>query len=235
MASHFFSSGNTASITTSKIISDFMVPLANDKWILSSDDLVFTNLTARVPGDLLSDLMTNGLIGDPYIDRNFLTQRSVWMGGNRRDSDGDNIASSINSDYYSSSKERNFQRKRTWIYSTTFELPAYNSEQVSWKLVLEGIKMGADVYINNVQIGQVADQFLRYDFDIGDDILERGLLLESGRQHILIVSFDPSIRVNGRFSGEYHMNLDLLFLYILSEVTSRKTIFKSRNSNYRLK
>ena len=179
-------------------MSDFIIPLTNDKWTLWSKDQVFTNLTARVPGDLLSDLMMNGIIDDPYIDRNFLTQEKVWNGN------GQNVPDksfTVGDD--EKVNENDFKRKRTWIYSTTFDLPENGSIEISWKLVLEGIKMGANVLINDQKIGQVIDQFLRYEFEIGNDVLYKGALIgKNVRRHNLTISFDPSIRVNGRFTGE---------------------------------
>jgi hypothetical protein len=57
------------------------------KWQVSysqEDDDVEKNdrrtLSAEVPGDIVTDLMRAGWIGDPYVDRNFATERSVWMG-----------------------------------------------------------------------------------------------------------------------------------------------------------
>ena len=101
-------------------------------------------------------------------------------------------------------KEADNSMKRTWIYSTVFETPENSTTGMSWKVVLEGIKMGANVLVNGKQIGQVIDQFLRYDLEVGSDVLQRGLICGNNlRCHNLTISFDPSICVNGRFSGEY--------------------------------
>jgi hypothetical protein len=186
-------------------LSDFIIPLTIDNWTLWSKDQFFTNLTARVPGDLLTDLMMNGLIDDPYIDRNFLTQEKVWNGNDRNVPDKSFTVGGDGGDGGNDEKvkENNIKRKRTWIYSTTFDVPESASIEISWKLVLEGIKMGADVLINDQKIGQVIDQFLRYDFEIGNDVLYEGVLISKNvRRHNLTISFDPSIRVNGRFTGE---------------------------------
>eukprot|EP00536_Pseudo-nitzschia_multiseries_P017061 jgi/Psemu1/70068/estExt_Genemark1.C_13600007 len=121
VVSHLFSSGNASFTTTSDILSDFIIPLPKDNWSLRSNDLVFENLTAQVPGDLLSDLMRNRLIDDPYVDRNFLIQRSVWMGESLENSGRDDIVSGVNEDGGRKPRKRHSQRKRTWIYSTTFD------------------------------------------------------------------------------------------------------------------
>lgn len=184
----FVASKEIPETNESKVLSDIVIPLTNDNWTLWSRDEVFTDLKASVPGDLLSDLMINGLIDDPYIDRNFITQDKVWTGNDGNDE---------------STIGRNSLRKRTWIYSTTFDIPESVSLETSWKVVLEGIKMGADVLVNGQKIGQVIDQFLRYDLEIGNDVLQKGVLYgRSLRRHNLTISFDPAIRVNGRFAGK---------------------------------
>ncbi len=187
LIARYVASKEIRSSSQSKLLSDVVIPLAGDSWTLWSHDQVFTNLKASVPGDLLSDLMMNGLIDDPYMDRNFLTQEKVWTGNDNDDE---------------SEFERKSLRKRTWIYSTTFDIPESSSCDMSWKIVLEGIKMGADVSVNGQWIGQTIDQFLRYDLVIGKEILEKGVLCGRNlRRHNLTISFDPSIHVNGRFSG----------------------------------
>jgi hypothetical protein len=112
-------------------------------WYLSSLDQVYSNLSAPgiVPGDVLSILLSNGIIQDPYYDRNFLTQRHIWMGGEKDPIDG------------------NFTKRQwttTWIYSTTFETPCSDDTEssLSWKVILEGVKMGADVRVNGIKIGE---------------------------------------------------------------------------------
>lgn len=189
---------NVTSITTSDILSNIIIPFPSENWILSSGDGLLQNITAHVPGDLLTDLMSNQIIDDPYIDRNFLTQRNVWSGESWRHKYGDHIHSTTGFDDRKGSVGNYIKRKRTWVYSTMFELPSHNSKEMSWKLVLEGIKMGAEIYIDSNTVGQVTDQFLRYEFDI-DDELDKA---KGDRRHNLTISFDPSIHVNGRFSGE---------------------------------
>lgn len=44
------------------LLADTIIPLENNEWRLRSNDGVFEDLIAKVPGDLLSDLMTNGMI-----------------------------------------------------------------------------------------------------------------------------------------------------------------------------
>ena len=118
VADRFVSSGSTPSV-----LSDIIIPLTNNNWTLWSSDQIFMNLTAQVPGDLLSDLMMNGLIDDPYIDRNFVTQEEVWIGNDLKLSDNNFTAvgdgRGRDGDNDENTKEKYIQRKRTWIYSTT--------------------------------------------------------------------------------------------------------------------
>lgn len=58
----FGSSREIHSLEKLNFLSDVILPLANHKWRLRSDDGVFENMEAKVPGDLLSDLMLNGMI-----------------------------------------------------------------------------------------------------------------------------------------------------------------------------
>ena len=200
----FTSSRSAASIIDSNILSDTLITLTNNNWTLWSNDKVFTNLSATVPGDLLSDLMKNGLIDDPYFDRNFLTQKDVWFGNNSEVTDDEFHLIGNRSDgrYNIEIEETYFERKRTWTYFTTFEVQEDASIEMTWKLVIEGIKMGADIFINNQKIGQVVDQFLRYEFDFPHSILHQGAVCDGKlRRHNLTIAFDPSIHVNGRFSA----------------------------------
>ena len=204
VAARSVSSNTEPSVTRSNILSDVIIPLSNENWSLRSNDNVFTNLKARVPGDLLSDLMMNGVIDDPYIDRNFLTQAKVWIGNdwNVPENTLTVVGDSGNTGNDRELNKKHLQWNRTWIYSTTFDVPDDSSNEMSWKVVLEGIKMGADILINDQKIGRVIDQFLRYDFDIDNNVLQRGLPCgKNVRRHNLTISFDPSIHVNGRFTG----------------------------------
>lgn len=129
----------------SDILTDTQFVISLTDWQLSSDDQVHVNLSAPgiIPGDVQTILLRNGVIQDPYLDRNFVTQRHIWMGGDADPVDG------------------NFTKRRyntTWVYSTIFETPApSNTTETSslyWKVILEGVKMGADVAVNGIQIGE---------------------------------------------------------------------------------
>ncbi|GKY98403.1 hypothetical protein MPSEU_000797800 [Mayamaea pseudoterrestris] len=149
----------------------------------SSTNSTYYHISAQVPGDLLSDLMRAEIIDDPYFNRNFLTQRHVWMGGG-----------TSSAQHFNESK-----RTRTWIYSTQFTLPSsYNATLL---LVAESIKMGACVELNGVKIGTARNQFLRYVWELIPQALLQGELLSGSalRRHKLKVVFDPNILTDGRF------------------------------------
>ena len=66
--------------------------------------------------------------------------------------------------------ERNFKGvlwdASNWTFSTEFETATPMLSNGTKYLVLDGVKMGAWVYLNGHLLGAVADQFLRYRFDV---------------------------------------------------------------------
>ena len=163
-------------------------------WTLRSSDGRYSHLHARVPGDILSDLMLNHLIDDPYYDTNFLTQRNVWMGKQKL--------------WNTSAPLQLEQRTRIWIYETILNVDIDPTK--TYHLVLDGVKMGASISINNVLIGNVTDQFLRYEFKLNHTTIFRNsdtytrITKKSNSQsrNILVsVTFDPAIQTSGRFSA----------------------------------
>jgi hypothetical protein len=159
------------------------------QWNVSSADMVETanttnpinyyNLSAQVPGDLMTDLMRAGIIQDPYYGRNFLTQH-VWMGPSRPN-------------------ESQHQRSRTWIYSTYFTLPDNFNNTLF--LVAESIKMGARIELNGVVVGMATNQFRRYILQLTQQALQQRASFANSRlrRHELNIIFDPEISTNGRF------------------------------------
>jgi hypothetical protein len=188
-------------------------------WRLDSDDGIYENLTTQIPGDIISDLMREGLIEEPYMDRNFLTQNHVWMGYpkviKQKNPIGNNSTFLTRKPLHSSilkDDDSLQQRTRTWTYSTQFEMDnapnddgnEHNntSEALKWMLVVEGVKMGAIIYFNGIVLGTITDQFLRFTWVLNEqDHFSKGIPTTNAlhRQHELSVSFDPTIGVNGRF------------------------------------
>lgn len=111
----------------------------------------------------MTDLQKAGLIGDPLFEVNFLNS-SLWHG-------------------------------RTWTYRTTFDAAKLSAVAGSTDvlLVLDGVKMGARVFLNNQLLGTVSDQFLRYSFSA------KSALKPAGQTNQLAVEFDESIAVDGRY------------------------------------
>lgn len=112
-------------------------------------------IAATVPGDLITDLQRAKKIGDPLYERNF--KGELWDATN-------------------------------WTFSTEFKA-APDLLEVSGAaghvyLVVDGVKMGAWIYLNGNLIGNVSDQFLRYRYDVSG-LLSRG-------QNTLQVVFPPS-------------------------------------------
>jgi hypothetical protein len=187
-------------------------------WRLDSDDGVYQNVTTQIPGDILSDLMREGLIDEPYMDRNFLTQNHVWMGDQkvvkRKNPVGNNSTFSTRKHLHSSTLKDDDslqQRTRTWTYSTHFEMDSApndngnqhtTSEALKWLLVVEGVKMGATIYFNGIVLGTITDQFLRFTWVLNEqNHFSKGIPTTDAlhRRHELSISFDPTIGVNGRF------------------------------------
>jgi hypothetical protein len=97
-------------------------------------------------GDILSILMEAGTLKDPYYDRNFLTQRHIWVGDNGNSSSGNTDGAN-----------ETLQWTALWTYATFFTIPKTEpspSEVMTWKVVLEGAKMGAEIFVNKVKVGE---------------------------------------------------------------------------------
>jgi len=179
---------------------------ASSSWTLRSADGIYIVKNPHLPSDVISNLLDAGIIHDPYYDRNFLKERHVWMGDHVKEND----------------EEIYTNRTRTWIYTTIIELPDLSEDNknmdVAWKLIVEGIKMGAHISFNGIHLGTTTNQFLRYEFDVFSEHLTQGRRRSSSskynsssihdesrklkqQQHLLSVTFDPTIPVDGRFTA----------------------------------
>jgi hypothetical protein len=82
---------------------------------------------------------------------------------------------------------------RTWTYTAIFTPPSSSlSEAAAVLLVFDGVKMGAHIVLNGKTLGTVTDQFLRYSYDVKDELL-------ANANNTLQLVFDQDIFVNGRF------------------------------------
>ena len=142
------------------------------RWVAQStndDDYGPLEIPATVPGDLISDLVEANLLEEPYFETNFQRNTSLWSG-------------------------------RVWNYTTTFSLDdaSFDADAEEILLIFDGIKMGANVFVNGVQLGTATDQFLRYSFPlVASGILDSDFNLR--KRHTVTVSFDPEITTDGRF------------------------------------
>ena len=113
-------------------------------WTLSSSN-GSTVVPATVPGDLLSDLQRAGIIGDPLF--------------------GDNLASTTTAAL----------ALDTWTWSTTFDLDPDFLAQTGGPggvlLVLDSVKLAADVTLNGAALISASDQFLRYNATVPPGLL----------------------------------------------------------------
>ena len=123
-------------------------------------------IPAVVPGDLITDLQRSGLVGDPYYELNFINS-SVW-------------------------------HLRSWSYRTTFELrrtaPPFPRGS-ALTLIIEGVKMGAVVTVNGVELGNATNQFLRYEIPLPGDIVRHDAA------NVLQLRFERGMELDGRFMG----------------------------------
>lgn len=79
-----------------------------------------------------------------------------------------------------------------WNYTSTFDGSGLtNADEVL--LVFDGIKMGANIFVNGQKLGTALDQFSRYVFPLKASNALRAAA------NTVTVSFDSSIDVGGRF------------------------------------
>ena len=138
------------------------------EWLLTSPALP-SPITGRVPGDLISDLFHASLLPEPLFENNFLVNASLW-------------------------------NNNTFTYTTNLTLSAAQMALLSspgagdvW-LVFDGIKMGANITVNGVQVGQSRAQFLRLNFSLAAIASS----LHEGANTLQVI-FDPHISVHGLF------------------------------------
>jgi len=114
-------------------------PLDGEAWSAASADGAFS-VGAVVPGDLLTDLQRAGALGDPLYENNF---------------DAYDAAGVVRAPFWD---------RTNVTYSTQFALdPRVRALAAGGEvlLVLDGVKMAAEVFLNGVSLGVTADQFLR--------------------------------------------------------------------------
>ena len=130
--------------------------------IRSTMSNVTSTIAAHVPGDLLSDLKTAGMIDEPYYEVNFINS-SLW---------DDNVWT------YS------IQFSTSDVLESNVNIDGGDGAL----LVFDGIKMGAEITLNGIKLGMAVDQFSRWEYDVTETLLSP---LKDG-QNILEVSFDKA-------------------------------------------
>jgi hypothetical protein len=149
-------------------------------------------INATVPGDLVTDLQRAGVIADPLTDANF--KNTTWWNGRR------------------------------WSYSKSFAwpppLPPPGQQEVGAAdggevlLVMEGIKMGANVSLNGQYLGTVTDQFVRQVWPVSKLLAAQASGADVAlKSHTIEVVFDREIGTNARFmacSGRKRLHLSHL-------------------------
>lgn len=156
------------------------------QWKIESNDGVYKNISCSVPSDLQTCISQS----DPLEDLNFLRERNVWKGDDIHETHAHETNTS-KKDLFPPS-----QWSRSWIYSTDIELNYDRGRRSRYILVLEGIKMGAKIIVNDHFLGNVTNQFLPHLFLIQDSYFSSNK--GDNLLHLEIV-FDPSIDTNGRY------------------------------------
>jgi hypothetical protein len=120
--------------------------LSGEGWVLRSGDGAL-EVSATVPGDVVTDLARAGVIADPLLDVNWRDQSGAWA------------------------RAGGFRYERAFSVAPGSALETAPSAL----LVLDGVKMAADVFLNGVLLSGagVVDQHLRYEFEVGA-LLARG-------------------------------------------------------------
>ena len=150
------------------ILGDVHIPLTGDAWTASSPSQGLS-IAATVPGDLITDLFRAGVIPEPLYELNWLNA-SIW-------------------------------NDHTWLYNRTVTLTAAQYTSVTEQggdgdilLVFDGIKMGANIRMNGVVIGQALAQFERLVFSLrslAGNASTAGAVKEGA--NVLSVEFDHTI------------------------------------------
>ena len=130
------------SLSDPPLLGDAGAPLSlsGEGWVARSGDGVL-EFAGTVPGDVVTDLARAGVIADPLLDVNWRDQSSVWArGGGFR-----------------------YERSFSVVRGSALDYAP------SALLVLDGVKMAADVFLNGVLLSGagVVDQHLRYEFEVG--------------------------------------------------------------------
>lgn len=158
------------SLSDQQIAGGKVLPL-NGKWNAYSPSQNI-QMVGTVPGDIANDLYQAGMINDPHTDINFIADGPIWA-------------------------------KNTWTYNTTFQLSSQDISSLESAdgdilLVFDGIKMAANIFINNQLIDTSISQFLRLNYSLqAYQQKTKGLI--AGNNNMSVV-FDPTLETQGLFA-----------------------------------
>eukprot|EP00026_Physarum_polycephalum_P002050 Phypoly_transcript_02054.p1 GENE.Phypoly_transcript_02054~~Phypoly_transcript_02054.p1 ORF type:complete len:936 (+),score=107.47 Phypoly_transcript_02054:132-2939(+) len=161
----------TQSISDQQIVGGTVVSL-NGAWDAHSPS---QNLSIKgiIPGDIATDLFNAGVIKDPITDMNWLTDGPMWA-------------------------------KHTWTYNVSFSLSSQDLTLIESStggdilVVFDGIKMAANIMINNHVIDTSISQFLRLNYSLRAVQMQTKSLVVG--QNYLAVVFDPTLQTHGLFA-----------------------------------
>ena len=158
-------------------------------------------VAAGATGCAAAGLLDKPLIGDAiqYLDGD------AWSVGNGTVTVGAIVPGDIITDFQRAGLygdpllERNFKNaiydSSLWTYSRTFDVDAsVSASGGAVYLVFDGIKMASSIELNGVALGDTADQFLRYRYDVTSSLKPTG--------NVLTVTFYPTHddrNVEGRY------------------------------------
>jgi len=150
-----------AGLSDPPLLGDSGAPLSlsGEGWVARSGDGALA-VAATVPGDVVTDLFRAGVVADPLLDVNWRDQSGAWA------------------------RAGGFRYERAFAIAPGSAL----DRAPSALLVLDGVKMAADVFLNGAPLSGagVVDQHLRYEFEVG------ALLARGGASNNLTISFpDP--------------------------------------------
>lgn len=174
----------------------------------SNINSAYTNIPAKVPGDVVSDLFNSGFVSEPYYERNFVEDRRVLLGeriilvkDKERFCGTEYGNEKISPKEYESNLEF---RTRTWVYRTEVNLSSLRQTKyvrdrheledriLHLNLNFDSIKGGARIYFDGLLVGTATDQFLPYSYEIPIQPLS------NRDKYIIEVVFDPCIEIYGR-------------------------------------
>ena len=126
--------------------------------------------------DLITDLQTARLVEDPIFETNFLNS-SMWNG-------------------------------YRWVYSTDFTVATATTtatattaapDGMSYSLVFDGVKMGAEIIVNGKLLTTVSNQFRRFVLPLSAEVLAGAMHSspEGDALHSLQVNFDAALPTPG--------------------------------------